>query len=225
MNKNIKIHESWLKFIKSEFDKEYMNSIKKSILNYKKSGKIIYPKNNEIFNALNLTDFEKTKVIILGQDPYHGPGQAHGLSFSVKDGIKPPPSLMNIFREIESDLSIKVEKENGNLTRWAKQGVLLLNSLLTVEKGKPLSHKEIGWETLTDKIIEILNQNKRGLVFILWGSNARSKKYLISQNENLIIESAHPSPLSAHRGFIGSKPFSRTNDYLVANNMHPINWS
>ena len=225
MNKNIKIHESWLKFIKSEFDKEYMNSIKKSILNFKKSGKIIYPKNNEIFNAINLTDFEKTKVIILGQDPYHGPGQAHGLSFSVKDGIRPPPSLMNRFKEIESDLSIKVEKENGNLTRWAKQGVLLLNSLLTVEKGKPLSHKEIGWETLTDKIIEVLNQNKTGLVFILWGSHARSKKYLISQNKNLIIESAHPSPLSAHRGFIGSKPFSRTNDYLVANNMHPINWS
>jgi len=225
MNKNIKIHESWLKFIKSEFDKEYMKNIKKSILNYKKSGKIIYPKNNEIFNAINLTDFEKTKVIILGQDPYHGPGQAHGLSFSVKDGIKPPPSLINIFKEIESDLSINVEKGNGNLTRWAKQGVLLLNSLLTVEKGKPLSHKEIGWETLTDKIIEVLNQNKRGLVFILWGSHARSKKYLISQNENLIIESSHPSPLSAHRGFIGSKPFSRTNKYLVKNNMNPINWS
>jgi len=225
MNKNIKIHESWLKFIKSEFDKEYMKNIKKSILNYKKSGKIIYPKNNEIFNAINLTDFEKTKVIILGQDPYHGPGQAHGLSFSVKDGIKPPPSLINIFKEIESDLSINVEKGNGNLTRWAKQGVLLLNSLLTVEKGKPLSHKEIGWETLTDKIIEVLNQNKRGLVFILWGSHARSKKYLISQNENLIIESSHPSPLSAHRGFIGSRPFSRTNKYLVKNNMDPINWS
>jgi uracil-DNA glycosylase len=225
MNKNIKIHESWLKFIKSEFDKEYMKNIKKSILNYKKSGKIIYPKNNEIFNAINLTNFEKTKVIILGQDPYHGPGQAHGLSFSVKDGIKPPPSLINIFKEIESDLSINVEKGNGNLTRWAKQGVLLLNSLLTVEKGKPLSHKEIGWETLTDKIIEVLNQNKRGLVFILWGSHARSKKYLISQNKNLIIESSHPSPLSAHRGFIGSKPFSRTNKYLVKNNMNPINWS
>tara|TARA_B100000131_G_scaffold81053_1_gene77921 strand:+ start:533 stop:1210 length:678 start_codon:yes stop_codon:yes gene_type:complete len=225
MNKNIKIHESWLKFIKSEFDKEYMKNIKKSILNYKESGKIIYPKNNEIFNAINLTDFEKTKVIILGQDPYHGPGQAHGLSFSVKDGIKPPPSLINIFKEIESDLSINVEKGNGNLTRWAKQGVLLLNSLLTVEKGKPLSHKEIGWETLTDKIIEVLNQNKRGLVFILWGSHARSKKYLISQNKNLIIESSHPSPLSAHRGFIGSKPFSRTNKYLVKNNMNPINWS
>ena len=225
MNKNIKIHESWLKYIEAEFDKEYMRNVKNIILNSKESGKIIYPKNNEIFNAINLTDFEKTKVIILGQDPYHGPGQAHGLSFSVKDGIKPPPSLINIFKEIESDLSINVEKGNGNLTRWAKQGVLLLNSLLTVEKGKPLSHKEIGWETLTDKIIEVLNQNKRGLVFILWGSHARSKKYLISQNENLIIESSHPSPLSAHRGFIGSKPFSRTNKYLVKNNMNPINWS
>ena len=225
MNKNIKIHESWLKYIEAEFDKEYMRNIKKSILNSKKSGKIIYPKNNEIFNAINLTDFEKTKVIIIGQDPYHGPGQAHGLSFSVKDGIKPPPSLMNIFKEIESDLSIKVEKRNGNLTRWAKQGVLLLNSLLTVEKGKPLSHKELGWETLTDNFIKVLNQNKKDLVFILWGSHARSKKYLISQNENLIIESAHPSPLSAHRGFIGSKPFSRTNDFLIKNNMRPINWS
>ena len=144
---------------------------------------------------------------------------------SVKNGIKPPPSLLNIFKEIEFDLSIRVDKENGNLTRWAKQGVLLLNSLLTVEKGKPLSHKEIGWEILTDKIIEVLTQNRKNLVFILWGSHARSKKNLISKNENLIIESAHPSPLSAHRGFIGSKPFSRTNDYLIKNNMNPINWS
>ena len=225
MNKNIKIHKSWLKHIEAEFDKEYMKNIKKSILNFKESGKIIYPKNNEIFNALNLTEFEKTKVIILGQDPYHGPEQAHGLSFSVKNGIKPPPSLLNIFKEIEFDLSIKVDKKDGNLTRWAKQGVLLLNSLLTVEKGKPLSHKEIGWETLTDKIIKVLSQNKKNLVFILWGSHARSKKLLISKNENLIIESAHPSPLSAHRGFIGSKPFSRTNDYLIKNNMNPVNWS
>ena len=225
MNKNIKIHESWLKYIEAEFDKEYMRNVKNIILNSKESGKIIYPKNNEIFNAINLTEFEKTKVIILGQDPYHGPGQAHGLSFSVKNGIKPPPSLLNIFKEIEFDLSIKVNKENGDLTRWAKQGVLLLNSLLTVEKGNPLSHKDIGWETLTDKIIEVLSQNKKNLVFILWGSHARSKKSLISENENLIIESAHPSPLSAHRGFIGSKPFSRTNDYLIKNNMNPINWS
>tara|TARA_Y100001933_G_scaffold32299_1_gene26954 strand:- start:1235 stop:1912 length:678 start_codon:yes stop_codon:yes gene_type:complete len=225
MNKNIKIHESWLKYIEAEFDKEYMRNVKESILNFKESGKIIYPKNNEIFNAINLTEFDKTKVIILGQDPYHGPEQAHGLSFSVKNGIKPPPSLLNIFKEIEFDLSIRVDKENGNLTRWAKQGVLLLNSLLTVEKGKPLSHKEIGWEILTDKIIEVLTKNRKNLVFILWGSHARSKKNLISKNENLIIESAHPSPLSAHRGFIGSKPFSRTNDYLIKNNMNPINWS
>ena len=225
MNKNIKIHESWLKYIEAEFDKEYMRNVKSIILNSKESGKIIYPKNNEIFNAINLTEFEKTKVIILGQDPYHGPEQAHGLSFSVRNGIKPPPSLLNIFKEIELDLSIKVNKEDGNLTRWAKQGVLLLNSLLTVEKGNPLSHKDIGWETLTDKIIEVLSQNKKNLVFILWGSHARSKKSLISKNENLIIESPHPSPLSAHRGFIGSKPFSRTNDYLIKNNMNPINWS
>ena len=225
MNKNIRIHESWLKYIEAEFDKEYMRNVKESILNFKESGKIIYPKNNEIFNAINLTEFDKTKVIILGQDPYHGPEQAHGLSFSVKNGIKPPPSLLNIFKEVEFDLSIRVDKENGNLTRWAKQGVLLLNSLLTVEKGKPLSHKEIGWEILTDKIIEVLTQNRKNLVFILWGSHARSKKNLISKNENLIIESAHPSPLSAHRGFIGSKPFSRTNDYLIKNNMNPINWS
>jgi len=224
MNKNIKIHESWLKYIEAEFDKEYMRNIKKSILNSKKSGKIIYPKNNEIFNAINLTEFEKTKVIILGQDPYHGPEQAHGLSFSVRNGIKPPPSLLNIFKEIEFDLSIKVNKEDGDLTRWAKQGVLLLNSLLTVEKGSPLSHKDIGWETLTDKIIETLSENKKNLVFILWGSHARSKKSLICKNENLIIESAHPSPLSAHRGFIGSKPFSRTNDYLIKNNINPVNW-
>ena len=225
MNKNIKIHESWLKYIEAEFDKEYMRNVKNIILNSKESGKIIYPKNNEIFNAINFTEFEETKVIILGQDPYHGPGQAHGLSFSVKNGIKPPPSLLNIFKEIEFDLSIKVNKEDGDLTRWAKQGVLLLNSLLTVEKGSPLSHQDIGWETLTDKIIETLSENKKNLVFILWGSHARSKKSLICKNENLIIESAHPSPLSAHRGFIGSKPFSRTNDYLIKNNINPVNWS
>ena len=175
MNKNIKIHESWLKYIEAEFDKEYMRNVKNIILNSKESGKIIYPKNNEIFNAINLTEFEETKVIILGQDPYHGPGQAHGLSFSVKNGIKPPPSLLNIFKEIELDLSIKVNKEDGNLTRWAKQGVLLLNSLLTVEKGNPLSHKDIGWEILTDKIIEVLSQNKS---FYFMGLTCKIKKKL-----------------------------------------------
>ena len=177
------------------------------------------------FNSINLTKFEKTKVVIIGQAPYHGEGQAHGLSFSVKEGIKIPPSLLNIFKEIESDTGVSVDKKNGNLTRWATQGVLLLNSLLTVEKGNPLSHKNFGWEFLTDKVIQVLSEKRKGLVFILWGSHARSKKKLIDPLNNLIIESAHPSPLSAHRGFIGSKPFSKTNDYLIKNNSNPINWS
>ena len=225
MKKAVQIDESWLNFLDSEFSKEYMNNIKKSLINFKESGKTIYPKNNEIFNAINFTKFERTKVIIIGQDPYHGPGQAHGFSFSVKKGIKPPPSLLNIFKEIESDLSIDVDKSNGDLTRWANQGVLLLNSILTVEKGNPLSHKNIGWENLTDKIIDVLCQNRKGLVFVLWGAHARSKKNIIEGSGNLILESAHPSPLSAHRGFLGSKPFSKINKFLIKNNIEPINWS
>ena len=225
MDKSIKIDRSWLIHIESEFKKEYMIEIKKNLLYLKQIGRVIYPKNNEIFNSINLTKFEKTKVVIIGQDPYHGEGQAHGLSFSVKEGIKIPPSLLNIFNEIESDIGISVDKKNGNLTRWATQGVLLLNSLLTVEKGNPLAHKNFGWEFLTDKLIKVLSEKRKGLVFILWGSHARSKKNLIDSKNNLIIESAHPSPLSAHRGFIGSKPFSKTNDYLIKNNSNPINWS
>ena len=225
MDKSIKIDQSWLIHIESEFKKEYMFEIKKNLIHLKKIGRVIYPKNSEIFNSINLTKFEKTKVVIIGQDPYHGEGQAHGLSFSVKEGIKIPPSLLNIFKEIESDTGISVDKKNGNLTRWATQGVLLLNSLLTVEKGNPLSHKNFGWEFLTDKVIQVLGEKRKGLVFILWGSHARSKKKLIDPLNNLIIESAHPSPLSAHRGFIGSKPFSKTNDYLIKNNSNPINWS
>ena len=225
MDKSIKIDQSWLIHIESEFKKQYMIEIKKNLLYLKQIGRVIYPKNNEIFNSINLTKFEKTKVVIIGQDPYHGEGQAHGLSFSVKEGIKIPPSLLNIFNEIESDIGISVDKKNGNLTRWATQGVLLLNSLLTVEKGNPLAHKNFGWEFLTDKLIKVLSEKRKGLVFILWGSHARSKKNLIDSKNNLIIESAHPSPLSAHRGFIGSKPFSKTNDYLIKNNSNPINWS
>ena len=225
MDKSIKIDQSWLIHIESEFKKQYMIEIKKNLLYLKQIGRVIYPRNNEIFNSINLTKFEKTKVVIIGQDPYHGEGQAHGLSFSVKEGIKIPPSLLNIFKEIESDLGISVDKKNGNLTRWATQGVLLLNSLLTVEKGNPLAHKNFGWEFLTDKLIKVLNEKRKGLVFILWGSHARSKKNLIDSKNNLIIESAHPSPLSAHRGFIGSKPFSKTNNYLIKNHSNPINWS
>ena len=225
MDKSIKIDQSWLIHIESEFKKQYMIEIKKNLIYLKQLGRVIYPRNNEIFNSINLTKFEKTKVVIIGQDPYHGEGQAHGLSFSVKEGIKIPPSLLNIFNEIESDIGISVDKKNGNLTRWATQGVLLLNSLLTVEKGNPLAHKNFGWEFLTDKLIKVLSEKRKGLVFILWGSHARSKKNLIDSKNNLIIESAHPSPLSAHRGFIGSKPFSKTNDYLIKNNSNPINWS
>tara|TARA_S200000501_G_scaffold160487_1_gene151362 strand:- start:743 stop:1420 length:678 start_codon:yes stop_codon:yes gene_type:complete len=225
MDNSIKIDRSWLIHIESELKKDYMIKIKNNLISLKKIGRVIYPKNNEIFNSINLTKFEKTKVVIIGQDPYHGDGQAHGLSFSVKEGIKIPPSLLNIFKEIESDIGISVDKKNGNLTRWATQGVLLLNSLLTVEKGNPLSHKNFGWEFLTDKVIKVLSEKRKGLVFILWGSHARSKKKLIDSGNNLIIESAHPSPLSAHRGFIGSKPFSKTNDYLIKNNSNPINWS
>ena len=225
MDKSIKIDRSWLIHIESEFKKEYMIEIKKNLIYLKQLGRVIYPRNNEIFNSINLTKFEKTKVVIIGQDPYHGEGQAHGLSFSVKEGIKIPPSLLNIFNEIESDIGISVDKKNGNLTRWATQGVLLLNSLLTVEKGNPLAHKNFGWEFLTDKLIKVLSEKRKGLVFILWGSHARSKKNLIDSKNNLIIESAHPSPLSAHRGFIGSKPFSKTNNYLIKNHSNPINWS
>ena len=166
MDKSIKIDQSWLIHIESEFKKEYMFEIKKNLIYLKKIGRVIYPKNSEIFNSINLTKFEKTKVVIIGQDPYHGEGQAHGLSFSVKEGIKIPPSLLNIFKEIESDTGISVDKKNGNLTRWATQGVLLLNSLLTVEKGNPLSHKNFGWEFLTDRLIQILSEKRKGLVFI-----------------------------------------------------------
>jgi len=178
-----------------------------------------------IIRSLNLTSFENTKLVIIGQDPYHKKFQAHGLSFSVPDGIKPPPSLINIFKEIEQDLKIKLKKTDGNLTKWAKQGVLLLNSTLTVEEGDPLSHENIGWNIFTDKIISILSNKKSQLVFFLWGSHARSKINLIDSSRHMIIESPHPSPLSAHRGFFGSKPFSKANNFFNKNKITPINWS
>ena len=170
-----------------------------------------------IFDSLNLTSFESTKLVIIGQDPYHKKFQAHGLSFSVPDGIKPPPSLLNIFKEIEQDLKINLKKTDGNLTKWAKQGVLLLNTTLTVEEGDPLSHESLGWSIFTDKIISTLSRNKSKLVFFLWGSHAISKINLIDSSNHLIIESAHPSPLSARRGFFGSKPFSKANHFFHIN--------
>ena len=186
--------------------------------------KVIYPPKDYIFNALKLTSYENTKVVIVGQDPYHGENQAHGLSFSVQKGIKLPPSLQNIYKELESDLGIK-PRLDGDLTGWAKQGVLLLNAVLTVEKDKAGSHRNWGWELLTDYIIKVLNKKDSPIVFILWGNFAKEKAKLITNPKHFIIISSHPSPFSAYSGFFGSKPFSKTNNYLAKNNLTPIDWS
>lgn len=198
--------------------KKFMEIIKNK---YKES--TCFPEYNNIFNALKLTPYEKVKVVILGQDPYHGTGEAHGLSFSVQDGIRKPPSLKNIFKELKEDLNID-EPESGNLTQWAQEGVLLLNSVLTVEKDKAASHKDLGWHLFTDHIIKLLNEKETPVVFILWGSFARSKKVYITNKKHYIIESTHPSPFSAASGFFGSKPFSKTNNYLINAGIQPINW-
>lgn len=186
--------------------------------------KTIYPLKENIFNAFKLTSFENVKVVIVGQDPYHGEGEAHGLSFSVQDNVKIPPSLQNIYKELYSDLGIP-PKKTGNLTGWAKEGVLLLNSTLTVEKDKANSHQGLGWQYFTDYVIKVLNLSVKPIVFILWGNFARSKKVLITNPKHLILESPHPSPFSAYNGFFGSKPFSKTNDFLIKNNIKPIDWS
>lgn len=186
--------------------------------------KTIFPPKNYIFNALKLTSYENTKVVIVGQDPYHGEGEAHGLSFSVQQGVKIPPSLQNIYKELYSDLNIN-PKENGDLTNWAKQGVLLLNAVLTVEKDKAASHRNMGWELLTDYIIKTLNMKDTPVVFILWGNFAKEKAKFITNPHHYIITSPHPSPFSAYSGFFGSKPFSKTNDFLLKNGLVPIDWS
>ncbi len=183
-----------------------------------------FPEYNNIFNALKLTPYKDVKVVILGQDPYHGTGEAHGLSFSVQKGVKKPPSLKNIFKELKDDLGYD-EPADGDLTSWAKQGVLLLNSVLTVEKDKAASHKDLGWNLLTDHIIKLLNQKQEPVVFILWGNFARNKKEFITNHKHLIIESPHPSPFSANSGFFGSKPFSKTNNFLIKNNITPVNFN
>ena len=201
-----------------------MSDIKTFLYSEYSNNKIIYPSKSLIFNAFNLCDFEEVKVIILGQDPYHGPDQAHGLSFSVRKNIPFPPSLKNIIKELENDIGVKFQQNDGNLSKWAKQGVFLLNTTLTVEKSKPLSHSKIGWELFTDKVIELLSEKKQNLVFILWGKHAQAKNQLIDNSKHLVISSTHPSPLSAHRGFFGSKPFSQTNKFLLSNNIKEINW-
>lgn len=215
------INKKWDIVLKDEMQKEYFRNLGIFVKGeYNK--KIIYPEYKNIFNALRYTDYDQVKVVILGQDPYHGENEAHGLSFSVREGIKIPPSLLNIFKELESDLGIKRTKTD--LTDWAENGVLLLNSIMTVVKDSPLSHKNKGWEIFTDRLIELLGEREEPLVFIFWGSYARSKKELIKNKKHLILESVHPSPLSANRGFFGSKPFSKTNDFLIKNNIEPIKW-
>ena len=215
------INKGWDEVLKDEFKKDYFRKLGIFVKSEYKN-KVCFPQYKDIFNALRYTDYDEVKVVILGQDPYHGDGEAHGLSFSVHDNIKRPPSLANIFKELESDLGIK--KENNDLTGWAKQGVLLLNSIMSVVKDTPLSHKEKGWEIFTDNIIKKLNERETPIVFILWGGYARSKKQLITNKNHYIVESVHPSPLSAYHGFFGSRPFSKTNNFLIKHNIEPIDW-
>lgn len=211
----------WNEILTDEYKKDYFVKLMKFI-DDEYTNNVIYPEKDNIFNALKNTNYNDVKVVILGQDPYHGEGEAQGLSFSVPNDIKRPPSLRNIFKELESDLGIK--RESNDLSDWTKEGVLLLNAILTVKKDTPLSHKDIGWEIFTDEVIKSLNSHETPVVFILWGNYARSKKKLINNKKHLIIESAHPSPLSASRGFFGSRPFSKTNSFLEENNMKGIKW-
>lgn len=214
-------NKKWDEILKEEVSKEYYIKLR-DFIDKEYNEKEIFPIKDDIFNALKYTDYDDVKVVILGQDPYHGIGEAHGLSFSVKEGVKIPPSLRNIFKELYNDL--KIERTKTELTDWAKQGVLLLNAIMTVEKDKPLSHKNKGWEIFTDTIIEKLNEREDPVIFVLWGNYARSKQVLITNSNHIIIESAHPSPLSASRGFFGSKPFSKVNENLIKLKKEIIKW-
>ncbi len=218
------LNNDWDELLEEEFKKDYYLSLREFLKSeYYLSGKKIYPPMNDIYNALKYTSYENTRVVILGQDPYHGAGQAHGLCFSVKRGIIPPPSLKNIFKELYSELSIP-EPVCGELTGWAKQGVLLLNTTLTVREAAPQSHKGRGWEILTDKIISLINEKNSPTVFMLWGGNARAKKALITNKNHLVLECAHPSPLSAYNGFFGCGHFSKANEFLLRAGRSPIEW-
>lgn len=219
---NVRLEPSWSALLADEFNQSYFVRLASSVREaYQKGG--VYPPPSQIFAALELCPVDRVRVVILGQDPYHGAGQAHGLSFSVSEGVRPPPSLKNIMKELQTDLGIP-PSDSGDLRGWAKQGVLLLNATLTVEADKPASHQGLGWETFTNAIIKKLSQNKEHLVFILWGKFAQQKAELIDPTRHLIIQSAHPSPFSATHGFFGSKPFSKTNQYLVLHGLQPIDW-
>ena len=219
----VKFNNEWDGILKDEFEKEYYLTLRE-FLKSEYSSHRIFPDMNNIFNAFKYTSYSDVKAVILGQDPYHGYGQAHGLCFSVQKGTQKPPSLQNIFKELNDDLGIPPAKD-GQLTKWAESGVLLMNTVLTVREGQANSHKGMGWETYTDRVISILNEREKPIVFILWGANARSKKQLITGKQHLILEAAHPSPLSAYNGFFGCKHFSKTNDFLLEHNINTINWN
>lgn len=223
IQERVQLRPSWKSRIGGEFEQEYMQDLRQFLIQEKGADKIIYPEGKNIFNAMNLLPFEEVKVVIIGQDPYHGPGQAHGLCFSVMPGVAPPPSLKNIFQEIHTDLGI-APANHGCLNSWAQQGVLLLNSVLTVEQNRAASHQGKGWEHFTDAIIQKLNSEHAGLVFFLWGSYAQKKGAIIDKKRHLVLQSVHPSPLSAHRGFFGNKHFSKANSYLQEQSKSPINW-
>jgi uracil-DNA glycosylase len=219
----VNLHESWKVQLQAQFDADYMAQLKAFLLAEKAAGKIIYPKGSEWFAALNATSFETVRVVILGQDPYHGEGQAHGLCFSVQKGVRPPPSLVNIYKEMKTDLGLD-PPSHGNLQAWAEQGVLLLNSVLTVEAGRAASHQGKGWERFTDAIVQLINAQAKPTVFILWGSYAQKKAAFVDRSKHLVLRSAHPSPLSAHNGFFGSRPFSQANSFLAAKGRGQIDW-
>lgn len=222
-NRSVQLDPSWQAVLKEEFGQGYMVQLRAFLQREKQAGKQIYPPGPLIFNALNSTPLDNVRVVILGQDPYHNPGQAHGLCFSVLPGVDPPPSLRNIYKELQRDTGF-VPPRHGYLQSWGEQGVLLLNAVLTVERSKAASHQGKGWERFTDRIVSVLNERKEGLVFLLWGSYAQKKGQIISRKRHLVLESAHPSPLSAHRGFLGNGHFSKTNAWLQERGQAPISW-
>lgn len=221
--KPIDLHPSWLAHLSLEFDLPYMQQLKQFLLQQKQAGKVIYPESKHIFNAFNSTPLDQVKVVILGQDPYHGPNQAHGLCFSVQPGIQTPPSLQNMYKEIQRDLGLPIPN-HGFLQSWAEQGVFLLNATLTVEQAKAGAHQGQGWEQFTDRAIQTVNEQREGVVFLLWGSYAQKKGQLIDGRKHLILRAPHPSPLSAYRGFMGCGHFSKVNEYLEAKGQAPIDW-
>ncbi|MFT7244890.1 MAG: uracil-DNA glycosylase [Candidatus Azotimanducaceae bacterium] len=221
---DVQLEASWLVHLRAEFEAVYMQELRAFLRQEKAAGKTIYPPGSALFNAFNTTPFDQVKVVILGQDPYHGPGQAHGLSFSVPDGVKPPPSLQNIYKEIQTDIGGEQRPTSGNLLRWAEQGVLLLNSVLTVEAQQAASHQGKGWEQFTDKVIEVVARERQNIVFLLWGSYAQKKGRVINPANHLVLKAPHPSPLSAYRGFLGCGHFSACNRYLMENGHAPIDW-